>query len=285
MNTSSKIAIIAVAAVAAAVAIGLGISGQEEVNGQAGAQVEGQAGSADIVAAAEQDTGSGTLEGPADRKTISVVGAASASVEPDLLVLRLGVESRGETVRDTLDSNSGLVESVVGAVTDAGISEDEISTSRFNIRPVYNSYESDGEWEQRFAGYRVTNTIMVETGNLDATAAIIDGAVDAGANRVDSVFFALSAERRQEITESLVGEAIDDARAKAANALGPLNHEVIGIDSVYLSGFGPGQDVFRSASFAMADHDSAYSSTPIFESDQKITTSVGIIFLIAESES
>jgi len=80
---------------------------------------------------------------PSREKVISVTGVATASVEPDLLVITFGVETQEKSAREALDTNSDLMNNVVTAIQSVGITEDEISTSRFNIFPVYDSYRDE----------------------------------------------------------------------------------------------------------------------------------------------
>jgi hypothetical protein len=230
-----------------------------------------------------QATAQETNPFPSREKVISVTGTATASVDPDLLVVQFGVETQEKTARQALESNSNLMTSVVGAITSVGISEDELSTSHLNIYPVYDSYEDKltGRYTQELIGYRVSNVIMVETAKLDAAADIIDGGVSAGANRVDNVYFTLSPEKQLEVKDNLISEAVKNAESKANMALAPLNHRIIGVKAISLSEFGipyP-MPIYAEAGYG-ADVSFAKSSTPVFSSDQDVTTTANVIFLI-----
>ena len=232
----------------------------------------------------ENNANAQTTPFPSREKVISVTGTATASVDPDLLIIQFGVETQEKTARDALNSNSALMNSVVDSIKSAGISEDEISTSRFNIHSVYEGYEENGRWKQELVGYQVTNTVSVETTKLDSAADIIDNAVTAGVNRVDSVYFTLSPETQLQVKDDLIAKAISNAKTKAENALAPLNHNIIGVKAVSLSEFGipyP-QPVFAGA-FDMAESASFKSAPPVFSSDQDITTSANVVFLIGSN--
>jgi len=220
---------------------------------------------------------------PSREKVIAVTGTATSSVEPDLLVIQFGVEIEEKTAREALESNSSLMNSVVDAIKGVGITEDEISTSRFNIHAVY------GKWDEQtgispLIGYRVTNTISVETTSLGMAADIIDNGVVAGANRVDSVYFTLSPEKQIKVKDGLIGDAILNAKTKAENALAPLDHKIIGVKSISLSEFGlpPPMPLFYG-DVAMAESASFKTSTPVFSSDQDVTTTASVIFLIGSN--
>jgi hypothetical protein len=231
-----------------------------------------------------QATAQETTPFPSREKVISVTGTATASVDPDLLVIQFGVETQEKTAKQALDSNSNLMTSVVGAIKGVGISEDDLSTSHLNIQPVYDSYQDKmtGQYTQQLIGYRVSNIIMVETAKLDAAAAIIDGAVAAGANRVDNVYFTLSPEKQLIVKDDLISKAIENAESKANKALEPLDYQIIGVKSVSLSEFGipypmPIYDAYApEAGFAK-------SSTPVFSSDQDVTTTANVVFLIGSN--
>jgi len=223
---------------------------------------------------------------PSREKVISVTGTATTSVDPDLLVITFGVETQEKSAKDALVANSESMTSIVNTLKSLGVSEDDISTSRISIYPIYDSYRDSvtEKYTQELVGYRVTNTITVETAQLNKAADIIDGGVSSGANRVDNVSFTLSPEKQLEIKDDLLGQAVLNAKKKAENALAPLDHKIIGVKAVTLSEFGvpPPIPVF-SASGAFAEDAAFKSSTPVFSSDQDITTTASVIFLIGSN--
>ena len=221
---------------------------------------------------------------PSREKVISVTGQASTSVDPDLLIITFGVETQEKTAKQALEKNSQLMNSVVSAIQGVGITEDELSTSRFNIHPVYGRY-NEQTGESPLIGYRVTNTISVETTNLNVAADIIDNGVAAGANRVDSVYFTLSPQKQLDVKDNLISQAVENAESKANKALGPVNHKIIGVKAISLSEFGipyP-QPVYARSSFDMAEAAFAAPPTPVFSSDQDVSTTANVIFLIGSN--
>ena len=219
----------------------------------------------------------------ASEKTISVTGTATISKTPDLLVVQFGVEMQNKTAKDALDANSLSMNQIIDAIKAVGIAEDDISTASFNIYPVYEGYEEPltKRWTQELVGYRVSNTVTVKTTQLDSAADIIDGAVEAGANRVDSVYFTLSPKLQMQIQDDLIGEAIQNAQKKAENALVPLNHKIIGVKMVSLSDFGMPPGPVYNMGYGMARADAA--PTPIFSSDQDVTTTANVVFIIGSN--
>ncbi len=234
---------------------------------------------------AENQAEAETTPFPSREKVISVTGLATSSVEPDLLVITFGVENQEKSASDALSGNSESMTRIVDTIMSLGISEDEISTSRISIYPIYDSYRDPvtEKYTQELIGYRVTNTISVETTQLDKAADIIDGAVSSGANRVDNVSFTLSPQKQLEVKDDLLGKAVLNAKKKAENALTPLNHKIIGVKAITLSEFGMPSPMPVFSASAMAEDAAFKSSTPVFSSDQDITTTASVIFLIGSN--
>jgi hypothetical protein len=222
---------------------------------------------------------------PSLEKTLSVTGMATASVDPDLLTVNFGIEIQKPTAKQALEENSKMMKNVISALKSVGITESEISTSSLNIYPVYE-YISDeflGIQTRELVGYKVSNILSVETEKLNLAAAIIDNGVDAGVNRVDSVYYSLSPQKQMDLKDDLLEQAITNAESKAKKALIPLEHTVIGVKSISLSEFGmPYPQPVFSGDFAMSES-KIMASTPVFSSEQDITTSVQVVFLIGSN--
>jgi uncharacterized protein YggE len=202
---------------------------------------------------------------------ISVTGTASKDVAPDEVVINFGVETQSLTAVEASQKNSATMNNVVEAVKELGISNDEISTSRFNIWP---NYDSSG---RVITGYTASNIMSVKTEQIAKTSQIIDAAVDAGANRAENIYFTLSNELDKQVRDELIADAVQDAKMKAEKALAPLDKNIIGVKSVALSEFGIPPPIMP---FDVMVKRAEGAATPIFESQQQVSTSVSVIFLI-----
>jgi len=219
---------------------------------------------------------------PSWEQTISVTGMAIKSVEPDLLVVRFGIETQESTVKQALEENSSMMRKVISSLKSIGILEKEISTSSLDIYPVYEYIkdESFGTQTRELVGYNVSNILSVQTSKLTLAASIIDGGVNSGINKIESVSYSLSPQRHIELKDNLLDIAIEDAKSKAEKALASLDHKIAGVKSVSLSEFRmPSTQPMYKTAFA----ESFDSQTPVFVSDQDITTSVQVVFLIGSN--
>ena len=216
-------------------------------------------------------------------RVISVSGSAQASVEPDQVSVRFGVETQDQTSSMALAANAELMKSVIDAIQKAGIASKEISTSQFSIQAVYESQidQSNKQHRQVLTGYRVSNVLQVETGKLDLVAGIIDSAVEAGVNRVDGVQFQLSAERMSDLKERLIAQAVTNARSRAELALTPLGYQISGVRDMSINDFvSPMPRYGEGARMEMA----MAAPTQIFSSEQDVTSTVNVTFLIEKTD-
>lgn len=216
---------------------------------------------------------------PSREKTVSATGSATISVLPDLVTVQFGVDTESKTAQDAINSNSQLMNTVVAAIQNAGVSKDEISTAGFSIYPVYNDSIPDpktGIHQSVLSGYRASNTLYVKTTKLSSAGTIVDTAVAAGANRVDNISFSLSPDKQQSIQDDLLGKAVLNAKDRAQKALAPLNQKIIGVKMVSLSDFStPPPIYYGGMSAGMME-----KSTPVFSTNQEVSVTVNVLFLM-----
>ena len=125
-----------------------------------------------------------------DNKTLFVTGSATTVVEPDKVTVSLGVETTNTTAKAALAANSELMSKIINALKTAGVKENETSTSSFTITPNRN-YSIDKD-QGKLIGFTVSNSIQIDSSNVNDTSDWIDIAVSSGANNVNSIYFSLS---------------------------------------------------------------------------------------------
>ena len=145
---------------------------------------------------------------------VSTCGTATVKVDPDKFSVTVGVETNGTTAQEAADRNAGAMDKVIAALKALGISEDQISTSNYNVYPVYEYrqptepcimiYPPPPECQPKneITGYRASNSVTVTLdadGQVDA-GEVIDTAIGAGANTVQGAYYFLSQERQMEVS-------------------------------------------------------------------------------------
>ena len=140
-------------------------------------------------------------------RTMTLTGHGEISVSPDIVIIRLGVETTGENLSRIQADNARISQAVIQALQRMGITD--IKTSQYSINKVYDFVEG----RQIDRGYSVRNILEIRTNNLEAAGNIIDTAVNAGANIVDLITFDIS--NREYYYQQALNMAIMNAIQKA----------------------------------------------------------------------
>lgn len=163
----------------------------------------------------------------ASAPSIIVTGVATRSVAADKAVIQLGVSTEGKTAQEAASRNATALTAVLAALEKAGVDRQEISTGYFSVSPRYEYRDQPQGGPPRLVGYNVDNMVTVTTLKLDSSAKIIDQALAAGANRVDSVSFVLSDPRSHE--SDALAEAVLKARSDAARTAEAAGVKLVGV--------------------------------------------------------
>lgn len=147
---------------------------------------------------------------------IVVTGRASINVPADEVRISISVVTEGGEPSKVIDENSQRVARVLDALDGVGIGDDEVSSGWFSIQPIYSQPKvGQRNFKPSIMGYRVQNSVIVKTQQLRLAGDVVQAAVDAGANRVDSVIFGLADQRarRSDVLAQAVANAKSDAVA------------------------------------------------------------------------
>jgi Uncharacterized conserved protein len=123
---------------------------------------------------------------PISFRKMIFTGKGQVSVNPDLAIIRLGVQTTGENVTDTQAENAKISSQVLDAIRNLGVTD--IKTYQYQIEKQYD-YENGKQIDR---GYSVKNLFEIRTDKIDQVGAIIDTAVYHGANIVDFISFEVS---------------------------------------------------------------------------------------------
>ncbi len=145
--------------------------------------------------------------------TIAVSGTARAAASPDRAEMMIAIETRADTAKEAQEQNADLSTKVIDAIKRSGVPQNNIETASFNLYPVYD-YNAEGS-QPKITGYTASHAVSVKTDDAEKASEVIDAAVSAGANRVDSIQFTLTDQRRDKVYRGVLGDATLDAEAKA----------------------------------------------------------------------
>jgi uncharacterized protein YggE len=164
-------------------------------------------------------SGSLLLQAGSSQAGIWVTGEGTITLEPDLAVVNIGVETEAQTVAEARDRAATAMAGIVNAVKAYGLTDKDVQTRSFNIYPVYE-YPEVVEFgrttrKQVLTGYRVSNSASIKIRDLDKVGDIIDDVATAGgdATRINGISFTV--EDTKPFMTGLREAAVRDAIAKA----------------------------------------------------------------------
>lgn len=205
------------------------------------------------------------------RPTVTVVGAGRVLVQPDVAYVTFGVEATGQTLTAAQADAALRMQAVIDTLVGLGIPRDEIKTSRLSAHPVYDQQD-----RTVIRGYQASNAVQVKLRDLEQVGQIVDAVTAAGANRVDSLSFAVDQiEAPKGQARSL---AMQNARTKADQLAGLAGMRVVGIKAIQESDpsstpVGPQP---RTESYASP----ASAAPPVEPGTQEVRTQVTVTYVM-----
>jgi len=160
------------------------------------------AGAALVAPTGAQDANS-EADANADR-TVAVDATGTADAAPDRVVVRVAVTAEGDgpsVVRDNLTRGADALREEFEA---ASISTDQYETDEYRI----------DERRDEFPPYRGTHRFVVRLDDPQRAGDVIDAAANVSAE-VQTVRFTLSEDRRTDLRERAIEDAMADARSQA----------------------------------------------------------------------
>lgn len=145
-------------------------------------------------------------------RTLSVAGSGEARLAPDIAYIYIGVHTEKLTAAEAVEENNAQTQAVINAIEEFGIDESDIRTMNFSIWPV-DRFDPQSGQPTGEKTYAVDNTVYVTVRELDQLGGLLDTAIEAGANTVNSVQFDVA--DKDEALQAARAEAIKDAQAKA----------------------------------------------------------------------
>lgn len=159
---------------------------------------------------------------------LSTSGRATVTRTPDTAEVSVGVVTTAKTsldAQDLLNRQMDRVTNQVKAIALAGLT---IQTQGLNLQPEFEPmHQSTPEKMPRIIGYRASITINIRTSEPKRVGAVVDAAINAGANQIYGISFFLKDDA--EAQREAVANAAKDARAKVEAMAGAMGLKVVRI--------------------------------------------------------
>lgn len=210
-------------------------------------------------------------------RMISVTGEGTVAAVPDIAVLRFSVETRADVAGAAFSESSRLMNAVLAALEAQGIEPRDRQTGQIRLNPIYARDRDNGYQDRsRIVAYEALTTLTVRLRNIEAAGSVIDAAVKAGANGLDS--FSLAFDDPQALEAEARVAAVRDAVAKAeamAEAAGARLGEVLTLSAGGGGGMPRPEPMMRSMVMAEA------ADVPVIEAgEERLRVTVSATFAL-----
>jgi uncharacterized protein YggE len=165
----------------------------------------------------------------APQRTLSVTGTGIANLTPDIAYINVGVHTESPTAADAVAQNNTQTQQVIQSLTESGVDPKDIRTSNFSIWPMdrYDPATGQPSGEKIYAA---DNQVSVTVRDLETLGDLLDTAIQAGANTVNSVQFDVA--DKDKALAPARDAAVKDANAKAQELASSAGVELGGLISV-----------------------------------------------------
>ena len=108
---------------------------------------------------------------------------------PDFARATLGVTTAGKDANLAMAANAKAVNAVISTIKGEGVAAADIQTSSLSISPQFSNHASPTPGEQAITGYVVSDMVTVTARDLSRLGALLDSAVNAGANAMYGITY------------------------------------------------------------------------------------------------
>ena len=216
---------------------------------------------------------------PEEKPTISTSGSAEKEIPSDESRISLAVENTNANANTARKNNADKMNNMIDVLRQAGLTDENITTSNFQITPNYDYENSNYD---RIISYTALNKVELKTSASANISKFIDLAVNNGANRVESIDFVISKKTLDENYMELLKEAFRDAKQKAEVLAAEGNFTVAGIkkiDAGTADGYSPPTYFYDSYAEDTTEKMPA-PSTQIIPQKNKVTVTLPVVFYI-----
>jgi uncharacterized protein YggE len=122
----------------------------------------------------------------------SVNGSGIVYAKADIANMNVGLKTEvKKTAVEATNENSEKMNEINKVLKDLGIEPKDIKTTSYNLKPVYNWTEKDG---QKLVGYEVYQALTLKVRDLEKIGDIIAETTEKGANQVGNISFTIDDE-------------------------------------------------------------------------------------------
>lgn len=148
-------------------------------------------------------------------RIIRVTGKGQIKLKPDVTRVVMTLTGLKKEYAETLAASSADTDELKTVLQAFGFSSEDVKTLRFHVNAEYEGYEEQGQWKQRFAGYRFEHALKIEfPSDNDRLGKVLYAVGHAAVQPEIQISFTVG--DREAAKNLLLGRAVADAKQKAA---------------------------------------------------------------------
>ncbi|HVR30698.1 MAG TPA: SIMPL domain-containing protein [Thermoanaerobaculia bacterium] len=210
------------------------------------------------------------------RRTVTVMGHGEVKASPDLALIQLAVETTGENAARATAENARRTTAVIAAVKEKIGDQGRVTTTGYQVEPRYAIRRPGSEAPPEITGYIARNHVRVESRDLEVVGQLIDAAMEAGANRTNSLSFTL--EHRTPHLRRALEKASAEARAQAESIASALGVRLVEVTSATTTGSPVPVPIYRERAMVAMAMDQV--STPVEPGEIDVAATLTVTYRI-----
>lgn len=175
---------------------------------------------------------------------LSITGLASSSIETDLIILTLRVESFNKTLNEAYRTNIGISNEVSEIYQKLNIPDKNITTKRYSSEEKYTEHiigTSIGpkRINRTFEGYTIVNEMEIIMSDVRIVSDLIEQTMLTGFVLITDLKFVYSRLLKKILEKELLTISVKDALQRAHLTANILNTKIIDVKKVDFIGYRP----------------------------------------------
>lgn len=221
--------------------------------------------------------------------TLSISGSAIEEIEPNLIKIGIKIESLNKVLKNSYDENRKVSNLVTGIFTDKKIKKENISTTNYEIAPIYEKHfnPETNKHTTKFKGYKVSNEIEVQLDKKLIAQELIDNIVLQGPVYITYVKFVYTDELVKKTKDSLLAQAAKNALNLAKKVSNVLTLKVEDVKNINIDDFVyPRENIlnynYDSRYIKSTDKNDSFKMPPphFYGGSEYVTMNVKAVFVI-----
>ena len=207
-------------------------------------------------------------------------GNAQTSLKTNRLKINLKIETNNTDRTESLKKNIKISKSVISALTNIGLQNDDFETTSFSIYAQYRSVFNDvtRRWDSIFNGYKTSNQILIQTLDLKNAGKFLD-AIAINGGSISSINFDATENVAKEEKLKLLSIGMEDCKLQLEKLVKLIGYSIQKYTSINIENIGT--TIVPTKSFSDTfQSDSSSRAVEVFSGKQNLGIRIKVGALI-----